>query len=108
MTQVHCAMCLFICNVKMYKYLKKNNMAKRDTYNYNLKKGNKIVYKGITSDLESRESAHRTSGKKFDKIQKVGRAKTQKNASKEESRQLAIYRKNHNGNNPRYNKTKNG
>ena len=81
---------------------------KRDTYNYNLKVGNKIVYKGTTNDLEAREIAHRANGKKFDSIQKVGRAKTEESASKEEARQLKIYRQNNKGNNPKYNKTNNG
>ena len=81
---------------------------KRDTHNYNLKVGNKIVYKGITNDIEAREKEHRSDGKKFDSIQKVGRAKTQGNASNEETRQLNVYRKNNSGNNPKYNKTNNG
>jgi len=81
---------------------------KQDTYNYNLKVGNKIVYKGTTNDLEARENAHRARGKKFDSIQKVGRAKTQESACKEESRQLKVYRQNNKGNNPKYNKTNNG
>ncbi len=83
-------------------------MKKRDTYNYNLKQGNKIVYKGTTDNLDRRADEHLTSGKKFDKIEKVGRAKTEESARKEEARQLNAYRKNHSGNNPKYNKTKNG
>ena len=31
---------------------------KRDTYKYAFKKGHKIVHKGITDDLERRESEH--------------------------------------------------
>ena len=83
-------------------------MAKRDTYNYNLKKGNKVVYKGITNDPERREEEHRESGKKFDVMELVGRAKTEDSAKQEEARQLEIYRNNHNGKNPKYNKTDNG
>ncbi|MCB9194854.1 MAG: GIY-YIG nuclease family protein [Flavobacteriales bacterium] len=83
-------------------------MAKRDTYNYNLKIGRKIVYKGITSNLEKRMKEHETDGKKFTHIQQVGNAKTYVGASQEETRQLAVYRKNNGGKNPKYNKTKNG
>jgi len=81
---------------------------KRNTYNYNLKSGSKVVYKGTTSDLTKRARQHKESGKKFDRIVKVGRAKTPQGASREEARQLAVYRKNHNGRNPRYNIKKNG
>jgi predicted GIY-YIG superfamily endonuclease len=83
-------------------------MAKRETYNYNLKQGRKVVYKGTTNNLEKREQEHRNSGKRFDKIEKVGRVKTETGARKTEAKQLATYRKNHGGNNPKYNKTKNG
>jgi len=83
-------------------------MSERDTYNYNLKQGKKIVYKGTTNDLEKREIEHKASGKKFASIQKVGRVKTEDSAKKEEANQLATYRKNHGGNNPKYNKTNNG
>jgi len=82
---------------------------KSDTANYNLKKGNKVVYKGTTSqDLEKRAAQHKAQGKKFDKIEKVGRIKTEKNAMKDEATQLKTYRKNHKGKNPKYNKTKEG
>ena len=33
-------------------------MAKRDTYKYEFKIGNKIVHKGITDDLPRREGEH--------------------------------------------------
>ena len=33
-------------------------MANRDTYKYHLKKGRKVVHRGITSDLKRRESEH--------------------------------------------------
>ena len=82
--------------------------SKRNTYNYNLKVGRKIVYKGTTSNPKLREAQHRDSGKKFTHMQVVGRAKTATGASREESRQLANYRKNHSGRNPKYNKSQNG
>ncbi|WP_435625669.1 hypothetical protein [Flagellimonas sp.] len=81
---------------------------KRNTYNYNLKVGRKIVYKGTTSNPELREVQHRESGKKFTHMQVVGRAKTPTGAIREETRQLKNYRRNHSGNNPKYNQKKNG
>ncbi len=81
---------------------------KRDTFNYNLKDGKKVIYKGTAKDLEKRAAEHETSGKRFTHIQKVGRAKTEDGASKEEAKQLATYRKNNSGRNPKYNKTDNG
>ncbi|MBN2747337.1 MAG: GIY-YIG nuclease family protein [Bacteroidales bacterium] len=83
-------------------------MSKRNTFNYNLKKRNKVVYIGITNNLDKRAGEHKLDGKDFDIIEKIGRAKTFNGASKSESKQLAIYRENHKGNNPKYNKTKNG
>lgn len=82
--------------------------AKRDTYNYNLKNGRKIVYKGTTNDPERRIDEHVEAGKKFTHMQIVGRAKTANGADKEETRQLKVYRKNNQGKNPKYNKKKNG
>lgn len=81
---------------------------KREIFNYNLKEGKKVVYKGITNDLDKRARQHEADGKDFTHIQKVGRLKTEAGASKEEAAQLATYRKNNNGNNPKYNKTNNG
>jgi len=33
-------------------------MAKRDTYKYHFKQGNRIVHRGITNDVDRRESEH--------------------------------------------------
>lgn len=33
-------------------------MSKRDTYKYQFKKGNKIIHRGITNDLERRGQEH--------------------------------------------------
>ncbi|RIH63440.1 GIY-YIG nuclease family protein [Mariniphaga sediminis] len=63
-------------------------MTKRNTYNYNLKLGQKIVYKGTTNDLEKRAKEHEADRKKFSHIQQVGKAKTEYGAKSEEARQL--------------------
>jgi len=81
---------------------------KREIYNYNLKVGKKVVYKGTTKDLEKRAKEHKVDGKNFTHIQQVGRVKTESGASKTETKQLATYRKNNKGNNPKYNKTNHG
>lgn len=38
-------------------------MAKRTTFNYNLKQKGKVVYKGTTNDLDKRAEEHRRDGK---------------------------------------------
>ena len=81
---------------------------KKDTFNYNLKQGNKVVYKGTTNDLERREKEHLNDGKVFNKIEKVGRAKTAGSAKETEAKELETYRRNHGGKNPKYNKDSDG
>lgn len=56
-------------------------MAERDTYKYHLKKGNKVVHRGITNDLERREAEHqgRLPGTK---IEQIGRRTTRDAALK--------------------------
>ena len=45
-------------------------MSKRNTYKYELTKGNKVVYIGITNNPERREAEHRQN-KNFDKMKIV-------------------------------------
>lgn len=75
----------------------------RDTYTYDLKKGNKVVYKGITNDPERRGAEHRREGKDFDKLVLTSPALTRRDAKKKEAEELDAYRSNHRGRNPRYN-----
>ena len=44
----------------------------RNTYRYNLRNGNRIVYKGITNDLERRTAEHLADGMDFSRVEKVG------------------------------------
>ncbi|MFQ5842918.1 MAG: hypothetical protein ACE5I8_10820 [Thermodesulfobacteriota bacterium] len=53
----------------------------RDTYKYHFKKGNKIVHRGITDDLDRREQEHRQKWPKGH-IKQVGR-KTTEDAARE-------------------------
>lgn len=54
-------------------------MAKRDTYKYYFKLGNKIVHGGITDDLERREQEHQQK-KPNGHIFQVGRCTTEEAA----------------------------
>ena len=54
---------------------------KRDTYKYELKQGNKVVYVGITKDPNRREQEHRDEGKRFTSMNIVGNASTRQGAS---------------------------
>lgn len=85
-----------------------NKSIKRNTINYNLKDRKKVVYKGKAKDIDDAASRHKTYGKKFTHIQQTGNVKTNAGAKKEEERQLKIYRNNHGGKNPKYNKTDKG
>ena len=56
-------------------------MAKRDTYKYQLKKGGKVVHRGITYDLARREAEHQK-GYPATHIKQVGRQTTREAALK--------------------------
>jgi predicted GIY-YIG superfamily endonuclease len=81
---------------------------KRDTVTYDLKDGNKIVYRGTTNDPNAREEAHRADGKKFAKLVVTSRKMTEEGAKVKESKVLKTYRKDHGGKNPKYNKDTDG
>lgn len=55
--------------------------AKRDTYKYQYKIGNKIVHGGITNDLERREQEHQQKWTKGH-ITQIGRRTTEEAARK--------------------------
>ena len=58
-----------------------DKMAKpRTWYTYEFKRGNKILHKGITQDLERRESEHQANIDEKGHIRKVGSAKTEDGA----------------------------
>ena len=82
-------------------------MEKRDTYKYELTKGNKVVYVGITNNPERRQAEHQQD-KDFDKMRLIGRASTPKGASEWETRRIQTYMNNHNGNTPKYNQNEHG
>ena len=56
-------------------------MAERDTHKYQLKKGHKVVHRGITYDLDRREAEHQERFPETE-IKQVGRKTTRKAALK--------------------------
>lgn len=83
-------------------------MAERDTFKYELRRGNKLVYVGITNDLERREDEHRREGMEFTSMVKVGNATTRVAAEDWEADRIATYKDNHNGERPEYNQNDSG
>lgn len=61
-------------------------MARRDTYKYHFKIGNKIVHGGITNDLERREQEHQQTWPSGH-IKQVGNRTTEDAARKWEEEQ---------------------
>lgn len=80
----------------------------RDYNKYILYQGNKIVYIGITNDIERRKREHQNDGKEFSRMEKEGNLSTKEGAEAWETERLQTYMNNHNGQLPLYNKTKNG
>lgn len=76
-------------------------MAKRDTYKYELTKGNRVVYVGITNNPERREMD-------FDKMRIIGKASTLDGASQWETNRIQTYMDNHKGQTPLYNQNEHG
>jgi predicted GIY-YIG superfamily endonuclease len=77
--------------------------ATRDTHNYDLKQGKKIVYRGIAKDPERRANDHKRSGKRFTHVfihPKVSRT----TARIREKKSIESYKRNHRGKKPKYNK----
>ena len=77
--------------------------AKRDTYPYKLKDGNKIVYIGQTKEPERREEEHRAEGKKFTRMDREFPC-SEETALKKEQEEISRYRRSHGGRGPKYNK----
>ena len=82
-------------------------MAERDTYKYELTKGNRVVYVGITNDPERREKEHHQD-KDFDRLRIIGNVSTRNGASQWETNRIQTYMNNHKGNTPIYNQNEHG
>ena len=83
----------------------------RNTVTYDLVRGqgNRVVYRGRTSqDIDDRAAQHRSDGKDFDRIVPTSRRMTDEGAKRREAESLERYRRSHGGRNPRYNETDHG
>lgn len=78
-------------------------MAKRDTYNYDLKDGHRVVYRGTTNDPARRVEEHIADGKEFTHMKLTSGPRTRSHAREHEADALHRYRRGHGGRNPRYN-----
>ena len=78
--------------------------AKRDTYCYELKDKGKVVYRGITTDVERRVSEHAREGRRFTTYCFDTVPLSRKSAYEAEREGVQIYKRCH-GKGPRYNKT---
>lgn len=83
-------------------------MEERNTSKYELKDGKRVVYVGITNDLERRTKEHKAEGLQFTNVKKVGNSTTRKGAENWETRRIQTYMQNHNGETPKYNKNESG
>lgn len=75
----------------------------RDTKKYELFDKNRLVYVGISNDIERRVNEHRAEGMQFTRVEQVGRASTRQSASDWETSRLQTYMDNHGGELPKYN-----
>jgi len=79
-------------------------MKPRNTSLYELRNRGKIVYVGTSQDPARRAAEHEAAGKVFTTVNVVGRAKTPDGARAAERERLETYRRNHGGQNPKYNR----
>ena len=82
-------------------------MAVRNTNKYELTRGNRVVYVGITNDPIRREAEHRCD-MDFDRMRIVGAKSTRNGAEQWETDRIQTYMQNHGGRTPLYNKNTTG
>lgn len=80
--------------------------SKRDTYLYQLKDGNEIVYYGITNNPDRREIEQENSDKKFTRMRIWRYPMSRESAEKRETEEIQRYQRQHGGRPPKYNKQK--
>ncbi len=76
----------------------------RTTQRYELRDNRKLVYVGITDDLDRRVEEHTAGGKRFTSVNLVGPKVTEESAKAWEQKRIDTYRENHGNRNPRHNK----
>jgi predicted GIY-YIG superfamily endonuclease len=82
---------------------KRKCSCKRDTYLYELKNRGKVVYRGISNDVDRRIREHERSGKRFTTIWVSNVPVCRRTAMKDEKVGVSIYTHTHRKR-PRYNK----
>ena len=82
-------------------------MSKRNTYKYELKDGNKVLYVGITNDTERREQEH-SQKKEFGHMNIIGNRTTRESAKNWEESRINTYMSSHSGKTPPLNKNESG
>jgi predicted GIY-YIG superfamily endonuclease len=82
---------------------KRKCRCKRDTYLYELKDRGKVVYRGISNDVDRRIREHERSGKRFTTIWVSNVPTCRRTALKDEKVGVSTYRRTH-GRRPRQNK----
>ena len=82
------------------------NQNPRDTWLYELKDGNEIVYYGITNGPDDRMGEHVRSGKDFTHMNVKTVALTRVSAERRETQEIQRYQRQHGGKPPRYNRSK--
>jgi len=89
--------------IQLYLVVKGVNMRKpRDTYLYELKNSNEIVYYGISNNPDLREVTHRLF-KDFTHKRVISYALTRESAERREWEEIQRYQKQHGGVPPKYN-----
>ena len=73
----------------------RTGQKKHDTYKYQFKVGNKVVYGGITKDLERREREHQQTYSQKGHIKQIGRKTTEEVARRWEQEKGYILPKAH-------------
>lgn len=82
-------------------------MAKlRNTWLYELKDRNEVVYYGISKDPDRREIQHLNTGKKFTHANVKSVALTRESAERREKQNIQRYQRQHGGKPPKYNQGK--
>lgn len=75
----------------------------RNTWVYQLKHAQEIVYYGISNDPDRRSTQHGSSRKRFTHVRAVSRALTRASALKREEHEIQRYQRQHGGRPPKYN-----
>ena len=75
----------------------------RDTWLYELKDGNEIVYYGISNNPDTRAIGHANSRKAFTHLNVISVALTRESAERREGQEIRRYQRQQGGRPPKYN-----